>query len=119
MVGDERDTRDGHYSYNSVEPFASQHPLICSNMGTVQHWMNIVRPLECRLRAQQLPGASLQRVWLDAKCEVGSGQHLAGKAAMNAACCDSSSVPAQLSRACPQQAAAASAAASQLMLRLF
>ena len=43
MVGDERDTRDGHYSYYAVEPFASQHPLTCSNMGTVNQWINTVR----------------------------------------------------------------------------
>ena len=43
VVGDERDTRDGHYSYASVGPFAAHHVLACSNMGTVQHWINVVR----------------------------------------------------------------------------
>lgn len=43
VVGDERDTRDGHYSYAAVGALAAKHPLTCSNMGTVQHWLNVVR----------------------------------------------------------------------------
>ncbi|KAK9811980.1 hypothetical protein WJX73_005245 [Symbiochloris irregularis] len=39
VIGEERDTRDGHYTYSALAPFAEAFPLSCSNMGAVNHWL--------------------------------------------------------------------------------
>ena len=85
VVGDERDTRDGHYSYYSVEPFASQHALICSNMGTVNQWINTVSPSApdqccvcaiCQQAASRPPAPAGGETLLEARV-VGSASDIA------------------------------------------
>eukprot|EP00775_Hariotina_reticulata_P011533 gene11533-11676_t len=39
VIGVERDTKDGHYSYSAEEPFASIAPLHCSNQAGVFKWL--------------------------------------------------------------------------------
>lgn len=46
VVGQERDTRDGHYNYEAEEPFMTHWPLHCFNQTQVQAWLDklIVHP---------------------------------------------------------------------------
>jgi hypothetical protein len=39
VVGEERETRDGHYTYGTVPPFDAIRPLTCYNQTGVFHWM--------------------------------------------------------------------------------
>lgn len=43
VCGEERETRDGHYFYFALPPFAHSHPLSCSNMASVHAWLDAVR----------------------------------------------------------------------------
>ena len=42
VIGEERDTRDGHYFYSALPPFSETYPLSCSNMGAVNQWLDAV-----------------------------------------------------------------------------
>jgi hypothetical protein len=39
VVGEERETRDGHYTYSTVPPFNTIKPLQCYNQTGVYHWL--------------------------------------------------------------------------------
>ena len=39
VVGEERETRDGHYTYGTAPPFDSIRPLTCYNQTGVFHWL--------------------------------------------------------------------------------
>ena len=40
VQGQERDARDGHYTYSAVEPFATRAPMPpCTNQQQVMHWL--------------------------------------------------------------------------------
>jgi hypothetical protein len=39
VIGEERETRDGHYTYGTAPPFDSIRPLTCYNQTGVFHWL--------------------------------------------------------------------------------
>lgn len=43
VSAEERDTRDGHYTYKAEGPLAQLHPDIASNMSVVSQWLDGVR----------------------------------------------------------------------------
>lgn len=43
VTAEERETRDGHYTYRAEGPLAQVRPLMASNMGMVQEWLEQVR----------------------------------------------------------------------------
>ena len=40
VSAEERDTRDGHYTYKAEGPLAQLHPDIASNMSVVSQWLD-------------------------------------------------------------------------------
>jgi hypothetical protein len=56
VVGEERETRDGHYTYSTHAPFNNMRPLQCYNQTGVYHWLESM--LNHHLpRGTQLPGS--------------------------------------------------------------
>ena len=55
MTAEERETRDGHYTYKAEGPLAQIRPLSASNMAMVTEWLDQAR---CLLVV--LPHASLR-----------------------------------------------------------
>lgn len=45
VTAEERETRDGHYTYKAEGPLAQLRPLMASNMGMVQEWLEQVASL--------------------------------------------------------------------------
>jgi hypothetical protein len=54
VVGDEREPRDGHYTYVAEKPFALIRPLNCQNQAKVTSYLEDVSIQAYPLRAPQL-----------------------------------------------------------------
>eukprot|EP00854_Cymbomonas_tetramitiformis_P006862 gene6862-8196_t len=49
VLGEERETRDGHYMYRNEASFAGGEPLCCSNLSGVHQWLRAMMPRSAKL----------------------------------------------------------------------
>ena len=74
-VGEERETRDGHYVYRKVDTFPRGPPLQCSNLAGVHAWLAGVLDVEGAAPAPHiLPPAQTKRPGSSAK-SLGDSSH--------------------------------------------